>query len=286
MARSGTGGAESNRAELLAAFADASDALFEAGIIRSDSFTGEIGEFVASRTLGLKLLGRSSAVNDATRGDLGYQIKSAAKANPAASIPLTHLVPGWDVLVCVRLSLRYLPLEVIEIDRPDLPPGTRAVTERLLSSIQCRRHSKFPASVMSALPLLDRFGRAYEVMLASKLIGTRHVVGDVGAGYAADVLSLTLMADPTNEGYDAVDAAGRTYEIKTRRVYESGRRISETRRINGLVGKTADVLVVVRLDRALRCSGMWTMALRDVINPKSANMASILHTPGITRVRQ
>ena len=82
-----------------------------------------------------------------------------------------------------------------------------------------------------------------------------------------------------------VDAAGRTYEIKTRRVYESGRRISETRRINGLVGKTADVLVVVRLDRALRCGGMWTMAVRDVINPKSANMTSILRTPGITRVR-
>jgi hypothetical protein len=51
----------SNRSELLVAFAAASDAQFEAGIIRSDSFIGEIGEFVASQTLGLKLPGRSVA---------------------------------------------------------------------------------------------------------------------------------------------------------------------------------------------------------------------------------
>ena len=272
------------RAEMLASFADASDALFEAGVIRSDSFTGEIGEFVAARTLGLELLGRSSAVNDATRAGLGYQIKSVARDGRTASIPLPHLRPGWKVLVCVRLSSRFAPLEVIEIDYPKFPPGTRAVTERLLSRIDCRRHAEFPATVTGVARLLDRFGQTHEALRANRVIRTGNVVGDVGDAYACERLNLIQAEDPTNKGYDAVDAAGVTYEIKTRRVYQSGRRISETRRINGLVGKTADVLVVVSLDRAFGCSGMWTMPLRGVVNPKSANMANIMRTPGIVRV--
>ena len=279
------GPAPFDRAALLAAFADASDALFAAGIIRSDSFTGEIGEYVASQTLGLTLLGRNVAAVDATRDGRGYQIKSVTSDDRSAAIPTPHLVAGWEVLVCVRLSRRYRPIEVIEIDRDDFPPGKRVVSERLLRSIGCRRHTEFPTSVREAQPLLERFGEAYAGLEAGGVIRTRHVVADVGEAYAAEVLGLTLMDDPTHAGYDAIDGAGVTYEIKTRRVYESGRRTSETRRVNGLVGKTANTLVVVRLDHAFACSGMWTMPLRNVVNPKSANMSSVLDTPGIANVR-
>jgi hypothetical protein len=275
----------SERAELLVAFADASDALFDAGIIRSDSFTGDIGEFVASRTLGFDLVGRNVAAIDGTGHGLRYQVKSVASDEPQATIPLVHLVPGWDVLVGVRLSLRFDPLELIEIELPDFPPDTRALRESLLAAIPCRRRTTFPRAVTAAAPLLSRFGAAYEALQANGVITTRHIVSDVGAGYAAEALGLTLMADPTNAGYDAVDAAGTTYEIKTRRVYESGRRTSSTRRVNGLVGKTAVVLVVVSLDREFCCSGMWAMPLRNVVNARSANMRSVLRTPGIRQIR-
>ena len=42
------------RSDLLEAFADASDALFEAGVTRSDLFTGDIGDRVASKTPGFE----------------------------------------------------------------------------------------------------------------------------------------------------------------------------------------------------------------------------------------
>jgi hypothetical protein len=65
-------------------------------------------------------------------GGRGYQIKSFASDDRRSAISLLSLMPGWDVLVCVRLSRRYEPFEVVEIDRPDLPVPTRVVTERLL----------------------------------------------------------------------------------------------------------------------------------------------------------
>ena len=163
----------------------------------------------------------------------------------------------------------------------DLLEDVRVVVQ----TITCRRHTRFPGPLRTALPLLDRFGLAYDALLQGGVIRTRHIVADVGEALAAEALSLTLMSDPTTAGYDAVDASGTTYEIKTRRVDDSGRRESETRRVNNLVGKTAETLVVVSLDRAFRCSGMWTMPLRNVRNAKSANMSSVLRTPGIAQVQ-
>ena len=74
---------------------------------------------------------------------------------------------------------------------------------------------------------------------------------------------------------------GLRFEIKTRRVYESGRRCSETRRINNLIGKDADYLIVVTIDRAFRCSGMWIMPMRNIMNPKSAHLGIVNTTLGV-----
>ena len=46
------------RETLLKEFANCSDKLFTLGIIRTDSFTGEIGEFIASKYFKLSLAGR------------------------------------------------------------------------------------------------------------------------------------------------------------------------------------------------------------------------------------
>jgi hypothetical protein len=53
-------------------------------VTRSDSFTGDIGEFVAAQTLGLRLVGRSEAAIDARKGNIGYQVKSVASADSRA----------------------------------------------------------------------------------------------------------------------------------------------------------------------------------------------------------
>jgi hypothetical protein len=270
--------------ELLAAFADASDALFDSRITRSDSFAGDIGEFVASRTLGLDLAPKQTAVYDAMRGGLRYQIKTATDDDPRAPIPLVHLLPGFDVLVGVRLSRRFQPFEVIAIKAGQLPDGVRRIDERLLATVPSDRFTTFPPTVSDVAPTIERFGGAFMALIENGVVRTRHIVGDIGAQLAADLLDLRLALDSTNKGFDAIDDSGVKYEIKTRRVYSSGRRTSETRRINGLVGKSADVLVVVQLDRGFRCAALWTMPLANVANPKSANMRNILLTPGIQQV--
>ena len=89
-----------------------------------------------------------------------------------------------------------------------------------------------------------------------------------------------LNENKNEKGVDAYDTNGIKYEIKTRRVYESGRRKGKSRRLNNLVGKTSTFLVVVALDKSFRCAGMWLIPMKNVHNPKSAHLQIVNSTPG------
>ena len=52
-------------------------------------------------------------------------------------------------------------------------------------------------------------------------------------------------------------------------------------RINNLIGKNADYLIVVTLNHAFECSGMWIMPMKNIINPKSANLKIVNTTIGV-----
>ena len=78
-------------------------------------------------------------------------------------------------------------------------------------------------------------------------------------------MNLKLSSNKNEKGLDAIGQGGLTFEIKTRRVYDSERRTSETRRINNLIGKNADYLIVVTLNHAFECSGMWIMPMKNII---------------------
>ena len=41
-----------------------------------------------------------------------------------------------------------------------------------------------------------------------------------------------------------------------------------------------DKLVVVALDRAFRCAGLWLIPMANVVNPKSATLSIVRTTPG------
>lgn len=113
------------------------------------------------------------------------------------------------------------------------------------------------------------------------IIRSRKVVGDIGEYYACKRLNLKLSSNKNEKGLDAIGQGGLTFEIKTRRVYDSERRTSETRRINNLIGKNADYLIVVTLNHAFECSGMWIMPMKNIINPKSANLKIVNTTIGV-----
>jgi hypothetical protein len=106
-------------------------------------------------------------------------------------------------------------------------------------------------------------------------------VGDIGEFYAAQRLGLSLSTSKVQKGIDATHVSGLTFEIKTRRVYQSGRRTGEARRLNNLSEKEADYLIVVTLDRAFQCSGMWLIPMTNIINPKQANLKIVNDTPGV-----
>ena len=92
---------------------------------------------------------------------------------------------------------------------------------------------------------IRNFAQSYLNLQKEGIIRSRKVVGDIGEYYACKRLNLKLSSNKNEKGLDAIGQGGLTFEIKTRRVYDSERRTSETRRINNLIGKNADYLIVV-----------------------------------------
>ena len=97
---------------------------------------------------------------------------------------------------------------------------------------------------------INKFGDIYLELISSGIVDSRKIVGDIGEYYACHEMGLIKNSNNVEKGFDAIDEHGKTYEIKTRRVYESGRRKYKARRLNKLVDKTADYLVVVVLDHS------------------------------------
>lgn len=128
---------------------------------------------------------------------------------------------------------------------------------------------------------IRNFAQSYLNLQKEGIIRSRKVVGDIGEYYACKRLNLKLSSNKNEKGLDAIGQGGLTFEIKTRRVYDSERRTSETRRINNLIGKNADYLIVVTLNHAFECSGMWIMPMKNIINPKSANLKIVNTTKGV-----
>jgi hypothetical protein len=127
---------------------------------------------------------------------------------------------------------------------------------------------------------IKKFGRIYNKLIQENIIKSKRVVGDLGEYYASKQLNLILNSNNSEKGYDAVDKNGETYEIKARRVYDSERRKSNTRRIR-ILGKTAKWLIVVTLDKSFECNGMWKMLMKDVNNPKSAHLGVVKTTKDV-----
>jgi hypothetical protein len=129
--------------------------------------------------------------------------------------------------------------------------------------------------------VLIEFAEASDELLRLGVITTDSFTGEIGEFYAVNRLDLKLEENKNSKGLDARDDKGNTYEIKTRRVYDSDRRVSDRRRINGLVDKTAKYLIVVTLDRKFQCSGMWIMPFNNIYNPKSATLEIVNTTLGV-----
>lgn len=272
--------------ELLNKFADLSDKLFDLGITTTDSFTGEIGEYVACIHFKLK---KSDRVTRAVDGvcELGnnYQVKAKIVSNNNFNYNIDKLdTDSFNYLVVVYFDRNYCPIKIARIPANKIKDNRILVTSKLLSSgieVFDKDEIKLPTKEKQAI---SEFAKAYIGLEESGIIRSRRIVGDIGEFYACRQLDLQISNNKTEKGIDARHESGLTFEIKTRRVYESGRRLSETRRLNNLDGKFANYLVVVALDKAFKCAGMWLIPMKNIVNPKSAHLQIVNHTKGTLNV--
>ena len=261
---------------LLKEFASQSDKLFNLGVLRSDSFTGDIGEFIARKFYNLSLVDKSTKEIDAIdNANLSYQIKSST----GKSIRLTN--KKYDYLVCIYFDDLYDIKKIIKIASKDIANDKFSVNNKFLLNTQHVNENLQNVNIEEDLMLeIKKFGKIYNKLLQENIIKSKRVVGDLGEYYASKQLNLMLNFNNSEKGYDAVDKNGETYEIKTRRVYNSGRRKSNSRRIR-ILGKTAKWLIVVTLDKNFECDGMWKMLMKDVNNPKSAHLGVVKSTKDV-----
>lgn len=269
--------------QLLKDFADKNDALFDLGITTTDSFTGEIGEFLACQHFKLHKSGRSNkAVDGIAANGERYQIKSKVISASNFSHTISNLQPDlFDKLVVVYFDTHYKLLQMIVIPVSEIPASVFRITKSNISKFESIDKVKIPLKFQKAL---TDFANSFTSLQVNGIIRSRRIVGDIGEFYACKKLGLLISENQTEKGIDARHPNGLTFEVKTRWVYESDRRISETRRLNNLAGKTADYLIVVTLDRCFECSGMWLIPMKNIANPKSANLKIVNSTPGVKNI--
>lgn len=278
---------DQNQRKLLTEFAKQSDKLFDSGVIRTDSFTGEIGEYVASVLYGLKKTNRvTKGVDGVDKKGKKYQVKAKIVESDKLNFSLGNIdTQGFDYLVIVYFDPTFEPKKVIKINSNQLTKGKVSISHKFLQSIEYKSlegsEIKIPEKKRKEI---EKFGQIYQSLQEENIIRSKKVVGDLGEFYACQYLNLTLNQNKNEKGVDAFDKKGAKYEIKTRRVYESGRRTSKSRRLNNLAGKDSKYLVVVALDRGFRCAGMWLMPMKNVKNPKSAHLQVVNYTPGVKKI--
>jgi hypothetical protein len=177
----------------------------------------------------------------------------------------------------------FIPIKVISIPSKDIANGEIRITSSNLVDFKTFKIDRIKIPLRIKSGLID-FAQVYNELQKSGIARSKRIVGDIGEFYAARQMNLQLVENLTNKGIDAVNDSGLTFEIKTRRVYESGRRNSRTRRFNNLIGKSADYLIVVTLNRSFKCSGMWIMPMSSIANPKSAKLKIVNFTPGVRNI--
>ena len=267
---------------LLEEFAYCSDLLFDLGVIRTDSFTGEIGEYYACSYFNLKIANRSAKAVDAfSIQGVRFQVKSkVVKLGASFTYNISGLESGlFDKLVVVFMDERYDVLKMLSIDAEEIIENKVNIRNSNLNLFIDHDISHFMI-LPEIKKAINVFAHLFNKLEVAGIVRSRRVVGDIGEYYACKRLNLELSNSLNQKGFDAIDIEGRTFEIKTRRVYQSDRRTSERRRLNKLEGKSAVYLIVVTIDRGFRCSGMWIMPIKNIENMKSASLEIVNYTPG------
>ena len=126
-----------NIQQLLNDFANQSDELFDLGIIRTDSFTGEIGEYVASEVFNFRKTDRvTRAVDGIDPSGKRYQVKAKVIDTGKINYSIGNLdIEAIDYLVLVYFTPTYDIKRILQINSNQLPKGKVSISNKFLKSI-------------------------------------------------------------------------------------------------------------------------------------------------------
>ncbi|MBK7040332.1 MAG: hypothetical protein IPH46_07660 [Bacteroidetes bacterium] len=175
---------------LLDNFADQSDNLFNLGIITSDSFTGEIGEYIACKHFKLRKTDRSTkAVDGMCELGLYYQVKATVDSNDNYRLNISGLdTTSFTYLVIVYLDDDYCPLRIARIPATEISGSKISITSSLLASgIEIFERNAIKISPKNIVALRE-FAKANKALAGAGIIRSKRVVGDIGEYYACKSL--------------------------------------------------------------------------------------------------
>ncbi len=208
--------------QLLGNFADKSDQLFDLGVTSTDSFTGEIGEYVVCKHFNLKKSNRvTQAVDGISVTGERYQVKAKVVSKNNFSYNLKDLPTQlFDILAIVYFDRLYTPLKIVVIPAQKIKNGEIRISNSIISAFENIDGAKIkiPAKAKTAI---NEFAIAYNSLEEAEIIRSRRIVGDIGEFYACRKLNLQQSENRNEKGIDARHENGLTFEIKTRRVYKS-----------------------------------------------------------------
>ena len=136
------------REELLKNFANQSDKLFSMGVIRTDSFTGEIGEYIAKQHFNLKLPSRvERAIDGVDPYGKKYQVKAKVESKKR-SLSVTNLdIYEVDYLCAVYFDINYDPLRIVRIQNDYFPSSNFRINKKFLNTIKYEEFSSEDISI-------------------------------------------------------------------------------------------------------------------------------------------
>jgi hypothetical protein len=161
--------------QLLRDFADASDQLLHLGIIRTDSFLGEIAEYYACKTYQLKLAPKVSANYDAfcDQGEK-YQVKSIIRKTDSYRYVFDKKKTcTFDYLVVVWFNEQLLPEKIVKVKASGQPQKIVVASEALQNYIDLFR-VKIPASHKKAI---FHFASLYRNLYSTGIVRSKRIVG-------------------------------------------------------------------------------------------------------------
>ena len=126
--------------KLLEEFADKSDKLHELGVTTTDSFTGEIAEYIVCKHLDLIKSPRvTKAIDAVSKNGIRYQIKSKVLSKEQLNYNIKKLeIDRFDILAIVYFDKSYTTKLIVLIPSSQIVNGEINITKSIISQHKFR----------------------------------------------------------------------------------------------------------------------------------------------------